>query len=239
MIQNLTCVLAILCGLCCHSLRPFQASRLRDISVASFQFSSILDALKISTSSSSPSSQKAISDLKSDIKMLAAGTQNGMKASEEVKVELASKIGALEKLNKVNNIATAGTLLDGSWDLCYTTNGGSSAGKLGPFVGSVEQSITYSQGDYINYVKLFNGAVLGALVADWDVLGNKKWQVNFQSIEFKIAGITLIRKELKARGIWRYTYLDEDMRILYAQGKAEETVEKKKEVVENVYVLIK
>lgn len=202
------------------------------------QFSSFLDTLKGSSGSGATPSQKIV-DLKTEIISLASGTQNGMKASEDVKAELATKIGALEKLNKVNKIASAGSLLDGSWDLCYTTNGGSSAGKLGPFVGSVEQAITYSQGDYINYVRLFNGAVEGALTADWDVLGDKKWQVNFQSIEFKIAGISLLQKELKASGIWRYSYLDEDMRILYAQGRAGETVEEKKEIVENVYVLVK
>ena len=34
--------------------------------------------------------------------------------------------------------------MNGSWNLVYTTNGGSSAGKLGPFVGDVEQRIFLS-----------------------------------------------------------------------------------------------
>ena len=142
--------------------------------------------------------------------------------------------------------------MGGSWFLLYTTNGGSSAGKLGPFVGQVEQYFSVNNNDkkeddyYINYVRLGNGIVQGALTANWDVISDTQWQVNFKSIQFKVLGVTLLEKELKARGIWRMTYLDDDLRILYASsssgaggaggaGGASDTVAPK----ENIYILSK
>jgi len=121
--------------------------------------------------------------------------------------------------------------------LVYTTNGGSSAGKLGPFVGEVEQLIRIAgrdeaDADYINYVRIGGGAVEGALTATWDVLSEDKWQVNFESVKFKVLGFTLADKELSAVGIWRMTYLDDDFRILYAAGG-------KNVPKENIYILAK
>ena len=121
--------------------------------------------------------------------------------------------------------------------LVYTTNGGSSAGKLGPFVGEVEQLIRIAgrdeaDADYINYVRIGGGAVEGALTATWDVLTEDKWQVNFESVKFKVLGFTLADKELSAVGIWRMTYLDDDFRILYAAGG-------KNVPKENIYILAK
>ena len=51
----------------------------------------------------------------------------------------------------------------------------------------------------------------------WDNLDDKKWQVKFQGIELKVLGIPVTNKPLDAVGIWRMTYIDEDLRILYAQ----------------------
>lgn len=145
----------------------------------------------------------------------------------------------LEDANVTKDLATS-DLLNGSWKLVYSSNGGSSAGKLGPFVGEVEQLIRLNTGtdadadagndDYINYVRLGNGAVEGALTATWDVLSDEKWEVKFETLKFKVLGVTLVEKDLNARGIWRMTYLDEDFRILYAASKAVAEEDKDEEV---------
>ena len=50
--------------------------------------------------------------------------------------------------------------------MVFTTNDGSSAGKVGPFVGKVEQAIDLSSKEYTNFVKLGGGIVVGALGKD-------------------------------------------------------------------------
>ena len=130
--------------------------------------------------------------------------------------------------------------LDGSWDLLFTTNDGSSAGKIGPFVGAVQQDIALGNQAYINYVKL--GPVLAFLGATWENLGNNKWKVIFVDISLKILGIQLINKKFPGNtaGIWRMTYLDDDFRVLYAAGGKTDTATKNKDgKVENIYILKK
>ena len=210
--------------------------------------------LKFNSLSSSSSTAKR-DELKAQIRTLAANTNNGINASKSTQNQIMEYVQQLEKLNptKRNNL-TSNSKLDGSWNLVYTTNGGSSAGKLGPFVGDVEQRILLSKvstdssvddGYYINYVRLGGNLIEGALAANWDVLSGDTWQVNFQSLQFKIFGIKVLDTELKAQGIWRKTYLDGDFRILYASAKNDDRLEKKKstttssnEVVkESIYIL--
>ena len=93
---------------------------------------------------------------------------------------------------------------------------------------------------YINYVRLGGNIVEGALTADWDVLAGDVWQVKFKSIQFKLFGITLLDKELVAKGIWRKTYLDDDFRILYASAAPSQTsLEDESEVKESIFILSK
>jgi hypothetical protein len=184
-----------------------------------------------------PSQKKSITkerikEIKDEIKNLSKGTSNGISASEEVRSQISTLVTELESSNPTPNL-TSSEKLDGSWKLIYTTNEGSSAGKLGPFVGEVEQFIRikgYEREDYINYVRIGGGLVEGALTATWDVLSKNKWQVHFESVKFKLFGITLADKELSAVGIWRMTYLDENFRILYAAGG-------KNVPKENIYIL--
>ncbi len=176
--------------------------------------------------------------LKQEIKQLAKGTQNGIKASEEKRLAITTAVKQLEKVNPVKKLSST-EKLDGSWKLVYTTNEGSSAGKLGPlpFVGEVVQNIDLRAGNYVNYVRL--PLVEGALTASWDNLNDRTWRVKFESINFKLAGISLVSKPLTAEGIWRLTYVDDDLRVLYAQGNAGKTLEQKDKVTENIYILSK
>ena len=177
-----------------------------------------------------------VQDIKAEIKALAKGTSNGISASEELRENISRLVAELEAANPTPDL-TNSPKLDGSWKLVYTTNEGSSAGKLGPLVGEVEQLIRIDgrvggEKDYINVVRIAGGAIEGALRATWDVLAKDKWQVNFESVRFSVLGITLVQKDLSAVGIWRMSFLDDDFRILYAAGG-------KNVPKENIYILAK
>ena len=185
-----------------------------------------------------PSSSKvSVSELKQQLIEKTRNTQNGIALSTSKDPgrlnEVTAIINQLNKRNRNTAISTS-PLLDGTWKLAFTTNTGSSAGKLGPLVGSVVQEIYFlnSPQYYINKVLLLNGLVEAALTADWTIKSKDLWEVNFKEIQFKVLGIPLVKKELKATGIWRLTYCDNDMRILYAKGGKNVTQE-------NVYILFK
>ena len=212
------------------SSRSSASSTLRSSPILSI--GSLLDL--IPQKKSSTITKERINEIKDEIQVLSKGTSNGISASDQVRSKISSLVAELETSNPTPNL-TSSDKLDGSWNLIYTTNEGSSAGKLGPLVGDVEQFIRikgYDREDYINYVRIGGGVVEGALTATWDVLSKTKWQVNFESVTFKLFGITLIEKELSAVGIWRMTYLDENFRILYAAGG-------KNVPKENIYILSK
>ena len=194
------------------------------------------DFLPAATKSPSAIDPQRVEEIKTEIKALARETSNGISASDEVRQQISTLVSELEAANPTRDLTTS-PKLDGRWTLVYTTNGGSSAGKLGPFVGDVEQLIRIDgrdveEQDYFNYVRIAGGAVEGALRATWDVLAKDKWQVNFESVRFSVLGIALVEKELSAVGIWRKTYLDDDFRILHAAGG-------KNVPKENIYILAK
>lgn len=188
------------------------------------------DFLPAKSQTQSAIDSQRVQDIKTEIKALAKGTSNGISASKEVRENISQLVAELEAANPTPDL-TNSPKLDGSWKLVYTTNGGSSAGKLGPLVGEVEQLIRIEQ-DYINFVRVAGGAIEGALRATWDVLAKDKWQVNFESVRFSVLGITLVEKDLSAVGIWRMSFLDDDFRILYAAGG-------KNVPKENIYILAK
>jgi PAP_fibrillin len=173
-----------------------------------------------STSAVKPSSQAEITTIKESISKLAKNKDNGIKASPQDKASILELAKRLEKFNPSSNIATSAKM-DGEWFLVYTSNAGSSAGKLGPFVGQVVQDIDMKSVFYTNYAIFGNGLVEAALDATWSNLNPKLWEVKFQKIVFKIAGIKVVDKPLEAVGLWRMTYLDDDYRVLYTSvGKS-------------------
>ena len=195
------------------------------------------DFLPAKSQTQSAIDSQRVQDIKAEIKALAKGTSNGISAPEEVRGNISRLVAELEAANPTPDL-TNSPKLDGSWKLVYTTNEGSSAGKLGPHVGEVEQLIRIDgrvgaeQDYYINVVRVAGGAIEGALRATWDVLAKDKWEVNFESVRFSVLGITLVQKDLSAVGIWRMSFLDDDFRILYAAGG-------KNVPKENIYILAK
>jgi hypothetical protein len=169
-------------------------------------------------------------ELKDKIRALSRNTDNGIKADMKAKEEIAATVKLLEAMNPTKDL-TSNKKLDGDWKLIYTTNEGSSAGKIGPFVGQVNQIISYNDKEYVNTVNIGN-IVVASLAATWIKQSNSIWEVIFKSIEFRILGFKIIDKPLTAKGIWRKSYVDDSFRILYAKGG-------KNEVKENIYILEK
>mmetsp|Transcript_7077 Transcript_7077/g.11659 ORF Transcript_7077/g.11659 Transcript_7077/m.11659 type:complete len:274 (-) Transcript_7077:182-1003(-) len=172
-----------------------------------------------------------VEDLKESIRKATKGTQNGVQASQEKRLQVAEIVKVLESANPTRKL-TSSSLLEGEWKLLYTTNDGSSAGKFGPFVGDVTQNVDIGKDEYLNIVSLGNGFFKGTLSATWDNLSSSTWRVKFKNIRLELLGFPLQEKELKAVGTWRMTYLDDDFRILYAMGG-------KNQEKENIYILSK
>ena len=222
-------IFALCVVLCCYSYafqqcRSVSSTKLRATRLRALSLDSVLSKFR---STSGTEKRGKIEGLKTNIRELSKGKSNGISATSEQKEQIVALARQLEKLSE-ERTPSKSKKLDGKWSLIFTTNEGSSAGKLGPFVGQVIQDIDLESKSYVNYVRL--PLVEGGLTATWDVTGPNLWKVLFLSIDFKILGVSLVKKELAQEGIWRTTFVDDSMRILYAKGG-------KNTVTENIYIL--
>ncbi|KAJ1631937.1 hypothetical protein T492DRAFT_992641 [Pavlovales sp. CCMP2436] len=178
-------------------------------------------SLPASAAVSSALASKSVRQIKSSIVKLARGTQNGLTADVATAAQIVALSRLLEEANPTPNLATS-DLVDGKWSLVYTSTSGGSAGKLGPFVGRVEQHFDISNGGYSNFVHLGPAGldmVTGELKAAWNVLGDSDWRVNFMSISFSLFGLPIVQdKPLNQSGTWRLVFMDDDFRVLWASG---------------------
>lgn len=161
--------------------------------------------------------------IKRSIIKLARGTDNGVTADPGTAAQIVALTHLLEEQNPTPDVSES-PLVAGCWELVYTDTSSSSAGRLGPFVGRVQQRFDDFPPTraYSNLVLLGPGdadLVKGELKATWDVEDTSTWKVTFQSISFSVLGLPLVKdKPLSQVGIWRHTYMDEDFRVLYAQS---------------------
>lgn len=190
---------------------------------------------KSTSSSNKAATAEKVKTLKQELYSLAKGKDNGLKATPAETEAILALATQLNKMNQEKNIAKT-TKVDGKWRLVFTTTKGSSGGKLGPFVGEVLQEIDTAGGVYVNFVRLFGGLVEGALEAGWEVKGANEWKVIFNNITFRLFGLPVVdKKPLGGQvGLWKLTYLDEDLRILTAAGM---TNQGKPAKASNIYIL--
>ncbi|EKX44195.1 hypothetical protein GUITHDRAFT_109982 [Guillardia theta CCMP2712] len=174
------------------------------------------------------------------VQLCKSGPKNGVGASEDLILSVKEKATELAKLNPTQRQATS-PMLDGKWRLVFSTTKGPSSGMLGPFVGDVFQDIVLEQEKYFNILEL--GFVEAVLSAHWDVMGQEKWRVFFDDIQFSLFGIPVFKKEFSSSqrdqvlegldtlggtekearssnngGIWDMAYCNDTLRVLWAYG---------------------
>ena len=168
----------------------------------------------------------------------AEGTQNGTAADAAQAAKVRECVRQLEELNPT--APTADVDLSGtSWRLVYTSSTGTSSGKVGPLVGEVTQvfdeAVSREDGraTYRNVVD-WSGVVTVALLAAFDRLSDASLRVEFVNTTFSALGGLLSRciEFPPGRvGVWRLSYVDEELRILYARGGSAKE--------ENVFVMVR
>ena len=151
----------------------------------------------------------------------AAGTANGtdLDSSGEAKVKLIINELCARDDSMPNPAAI--DLANTNWDLVYSDSSGNSSGKLGPFVGKVEQRFKDepSSGKYENIVKL--GPLTLSLAAVAEPLEkskkNESLRVTFVDLTVSAFGRQVLTKPFPPgrAGTWRMAYASEKVRVLY------------------------
>ncbi len=151
----------------------------------------------------------------------AAGTANGtdLDSSGEAKVKLIIQELCARDDSLPNPAAI--DLANTNWDLVYSDSSGNSSGKLGPFVGKVEQRFKDEplSGKYENIVKL--GPLTLSLAAVAEPLEkskkNESLRVTFVDLTVSAFGRQVLTKPFPPgrAGTWRMAYASEKVRVLY------------------------
>jgi hypothetical protein len=146
--------------------------------------------------------EKRVAAKESIRELIKTGPKNGYGAPDSFKEKVSEACIDLIKLNPTKGQASS-PLLDGDWELLYTSTPGASAGKLGPFIGDVEQRIDLNARNYDNVVKVGGGAVEAVLSARWEVPKDGKgntWLVLFNDIKISVLGLPLVNKKFDQVG---------------------------------------
>ena len=182
----------------------------------------------------------ATAALKQELYTLCAGTRNGVDADAGRKQEIQRVVTELEVLgqqrwteHQQQHTVTAEqgneqeqeqeddvvTMTDVSLrgsrhELLYCESAGGSSGKIGPFVGYVEQ--IFADEDATNFI---NAVTLGPLqlalaATRTRVPDGIRYRVKFQHITVTIFGITVVTKPITGSGIWTSRFVDNELRII-------------------------
>jgi hypothetical protein len=128
----------------------------------------------------------------------------GMLASEEDQKKLESMSQELVEYSDSNPSQIP---LRGMHDLVYSASQGSSSGRLGttPFYGAVQQEFLDDNVTFINFVKL--GPLEASLRATRSIKNDSTNLVKFHQTTIKAFGQTLLEKEIKGGGFWKYLFM--------------------------------
>jgi hypothetical protein len=96
--------------------------------------------------------------------------------------------------------------LEGVHTLCYSAAPGGSSGRLvGPVYGKVKQTFLDNGDTFINSVEL--GPLKISLLANCKVKNDSTNVVTFQQTSVQLFGQTVLEKELKGGGTWKYLFM--------------------------------
>lgn len=196
-------------------------------------------AVARSASAAGPGAARVTGDAKEELLRLCeeVASSNGTSATPEEQRAIGDALAALAAGSGVKQPATRdAAALDGNWVLLYTTSKGPSAGFLGPFLGEVTQAIDIPGGEYVNFVSFAGGAFRLALRANWTVLSDKDWRVNFLDIGPELFGSKLFAVGFPPDrgGTWAMSYTDEDLRVVWTETSGGVTT---RDGTRNVFVL--
>eukprot|EP00898_Chlorokybus_atmophyticus_P002981 jgi/Chlat1/3684/Chrsp24S03845 len=170
----------------------------------------------------------SVAATKQELLSASRNTQNGTACTSDQAERIAGKdlldglIKQLEASNPSKKPAYA-DLYDSFWELVYSSSTAASAGKLGPFVGYVTQEFLPRKGvegqleQYINGVE-FGPVLKAALLATYKPLSDTRLQVKFINTRWTLLSVFSFTQDFKpsSGGWWEVTYVDNDLRILYA-----------------------
>jgi hypothetical protein len=126
----------------------------------------------------------------------------GKFASEEDQKKLEAMS---QELVEFSDSTSSGTLLEGMHDLVYSASEGSSSGVLfGRVAGKVQQDFV-DETTFINSVTL--GPLRAALRATRSAKNDSTSLVKFHQTTISIFGQTVLDKEIKGGGFWKYLFM--------------------------------
>jgi len=158
-------------------------------------------------------SNPATASLKKELYRLCEGTRNGVDATEDTRANIARVVQDLEALQPATPAPTALPLRNSQHTLLYCESQGGSSGKIGPWVGIVEQLFDASDDiQFINAVTL--GPLRIELAAERKVIDDTRIKVNFRETAITAFGVELVTKPTKGSGIWTQRFVDEELRIM-------------------------
>ena len=139
------------------------------------------------------------------------GTNRGVSASDEDVDAVEAAASALERLNPTRAGALRSPLVNGEWELLYTTSASILGANKPPFarpIGPIYQTIDVARGRARNRETFpFYNAV------DADLTPTSKSAVNVQFVKFFILGFLPITAPESAKGALDITYLDDELRV--------------------------
>ncbi|GMH97661.1 hypothetical protein TrST_g10696 [Triparma strigata] len=135
-----------------------------------------------------------------------AGGQVGISADPAVVTKIERVVDALPQTKNPTAIPLTGT-----HELLFSMAKGGSNGKVGPFVGKVNQ-IFVDDTNFINQVTL--GPLKVELLATREILDDKRVRVTFKKTRFNLFGNTLKETETKGSGVWTIKFFEDGLRIM-------------------------
>ena len=128
--------------------------------------------------------------LKEELYRLCEGTRNGVDADDQTRNEITRVIQKLESTQNTGTAMTKLPLQGSRHTLLYCESEGASSGKIGPFVGDVEQLFAQDEENFINAVNF--GPLRISLTATRKVVDDFRIKVKFQETTATAFGIELV-----------------------------------------------
>mmetsp|Transcript_34438 Transcript_34438/g.83031 ORF Transcript_34438/g.83031 Transcript_34438/m.83031 type:complete len:233 (+) Transcript_34438:110-808(+) len=164
-----------------------------------------------------PLQQPQREQLKSDILELATEVDRGLTATESQQEQMKSLFEKLEKLNPTSSPLKSSKLIDGSWDLQYTTSD-SILGKGGfPRIGPIEQFLDTSNlqaynSEVVNYFGFL--PIQRKVTASLQPQSSQLTAVQFEQFEIGSEPFQIkIKAPSQFQGSLDITYLDDNLRL--------------------------